>query len=295
VKMAGESLSESKGKKDEFYSQSPAKRIAIVAAGPVMSFALAFIIFYIVAVSIPTFSLKTKIGDLIEEYPAFSAGISAGDEIISIDNRRIIDWEQMRSIINKKAGEEINILVSRDERILAFWLTPKEEILENGQKVGVIGISPELVKSNPVTAMYMSSQMFSRNIYLIITGLSELIRGKIPAKEALGGPILIARITARLSEEGFIPVLNFAGMISVMLGLINLFPIPIADGGVIVLFLIEIFREKPVSEKAQLIYQNIGLAFVLGIMLFATYNDLTRDYSKILPRAEKALEQNSGE
>ena len=116
--------------------------------------------------------------------------------------------------------------------------------------------------------------------------LFNLSRGKVSPKD-LGGPILIARITARLSEEGFMPVLNFAGLISVMLGIINLFPIPLADGGLIVLFLIEIFRKKPVSEKAQLIFQNIGIALIIGIMLYATYNDLTRDYSKIFPKSEK--------
>ncbi|MFH1548793.1 MAG: site-2 protease family protein, partial [Candidatus Omnitrophota bacterium] len=202
--------------------------------------------------------------------------------------------QQMSSIIKENPGKEIFVTLEREKEILSLNVTPQEEILGSGQKIGQIGIYPEIVieKSNPITAVYKSAQTVGKTTYLIMHGFSELIRGKVSAKEALGGPILIARITARLSEEGFIPVLNFMGLISVMLGIINLFPIPLADGGVIILFLIEIFRKKPVSEKAQLIYQNIGVAFIVGIMLFATYNDLTRDYSKILPKSEEIQEQN---
>jgi len=295
VKMAGESLSESKGKEDEFYSKNPAKRIAIVAAGPIMSFALAFVIFYIVVMAgVATLNPEAKVGGLIEGNPAETVGIKEGDLIIAINNQPIDSWQQMSNIIREKSGEEIIITLQRDKEILSLHVTPKEEILTGEQTVGAIGIYPDIIieKANPITAFYKSAQATGRTTYLIIHGLVELIRGKVSAKEALGGPILIARITARLSEEGFIPVMYFAGTISVMLGLINLFPIPLADGGVIILFLIEIFRKKPVSEKAQLIYQNIGVALIVGIMLFATYNDLTRDYSKILPKSEKIQEQN---
>jgi len=296
VKMAGESLNESKGKEGEFYSKSPLQRIAIVAAGPITSFALAFVIFYIVIMTIGSavISPQAKVGGLIEGNPAESVGIKEGDLIIAIDNQPIDSWQQMSSIIKENPGKEIFVTLEREKEILSLNVTPQEEILGSGQKIGQIGIYPEIVieKSNPITAVYKSAQTVGKTTYLIMHGFSELIRGKVSAKEALGGPILIARITARLSEEGFIPVLNFMGLISVMLGIINLFPIPLADGGVIILFLIEIFRKKPVSEKAQLIYQNIGVAFIVGIMLFATYNDLTRDYSKILPKSEEIQEQN---
>ncbi len=295
VKMAGETLTESKGKKNEFYSQSPAKRIAIVAAGPVMSFALAFVIFYIVVMAgVATVNPNAKVGGLIEGYPAQSVGIKEGDLIVALNNQPIDSWQQMSGIVRENPGKEVLITLKRENEILSLTVTPKEEILADKQTVGAIGIYPDIIieKANPINAFYKSAQAVGKTTYMIVYGLVELIRGKIPAKEALGGPILIARITARLSEEGFIPVMYFAGTISVMLGLINLFPIPIADGGVIILFLIEIFRKKPVSEKAQLIYQNIGVAFVIAVMLFATYNDLTRDYSKILPQAEKTQEQN---
>ena len=296
VKMAGETLSESKGRKYEFYSKSPGKRIAIVAAGPITSFTLAFVIFYIVVIAVGTasFNSQAKVGELIKDYPAETAGIKEGDLITAINNQPINSWQHMSDIIREKPGEEIFITLERKNEALSLYVTPKEESLSNGEKIGQIGIYPDIIteKAGPITAFYKSAQAVGGTTYMIIHGFAELIKGKIPAKDALGGPILIARITARLSEEGFIPVLNFAGMISVMLGLINLFPIPIADGGVIILFLIEIFRKKPVSEKAQMIYQNIGVAFVVAIMLFATYNDLTRDYSKIFPKVEKIQEQN---
>ncbi|MCK4905151.1 RIP metalloprotease RseP [bacterium] len=296
VKMAGESLNESKGKEGEFYSKSPLQRIAIVAAGPIMSFALAFVIFYIVIMTIGTASVnpQAKVGGLIEGNPAERVGIKESDLIIAIDNQPIDSWQQMSGIIKENPGKEIFITLDRESKILSFYVTPKEEILSNGQKIGQIGIYPNIIteKANPFTAVYKSAETVGKTSYMIISGLVELIRGKVPAKEALGGPILIARITARLSEAGFMQVLNFAGMLSIVLGILNLLPIPILDGGVIFFFIIEIIRKKPLSEKTQMIAQNIGLALLLGVMLFATYNDLTRDYSKIFPKAEKTQKQN---
>lgn len=299
VKMAGENLKESKGKKDEFYSKSPLQRIAIVVAGPIMSLGLAFLIFYILLIigGISTVNPNAKVGDLIPDYPALNAGIQKGDEITAINDEKVADWQQMTKIIRGKAGEEILITVDRKGKFLSFYVTPKEEILNNEQRVGAIGIYPEIIikKANPITAVYKSAEMVGKTTYLIINGLVELIRRKVPAKEALGGPILIARITARLAEEGIVPVLSFAGLISVVLGVFNLFPIPILDGGLILFFIIEWIRKKPLSEKFQLIAQNIGLTFIIGIMLYATYNDITRDYSKIFPQSEQKQEQNGKE
>ncbi len=296
VKMAGESLEESKGKEGEFYSKSPRQRIAIVLAGPIMSFVLAFLIFYVVAMTgIPTINPKAKVGELIENYPATSVGIEKGDLVIAINNEKVNDWEQMTKIVREKAGEEILITVNRNGEILSFYVTPKEETIKKQsgkeQKIGMIGISPEIIikKFNPLVSFYKSAKIVGKSTYVVLNGIVQLITGKVSSRD-LGGPILIARITARLSEEGFIPVLNFAGFISVMLGIINLLPIPLADGGLIVLFLIEIIRKKPLSKKFQLVFQQIGIALIVGIMLYATYNDLTRDYSKIFPKSE----QNAG-
>jgi regulator of sigma E protease len=295
VKMAGESLDEREGKDYEFYSKSPLKRTAIVAAGPIMSFALAFVIFYIILLvgGISVIAPEAKIGEVIENYPAERTGLQKGDKILAINNKRVYDWEHMSKMINSKAGEEIKILIRRDGSLSLYTLTPKEETLENGQKIGKIGIYPEIItkKANPVTAFYKSGEIVARTTYLVINGLVELIRGKIPAKEALGGPILIARITARLSERGIVPVLNFAALLSIILGVLNLLPIPVLDGGFILFFAIESIRKKPISEKTQIIAQNIGLAFLLAIMLYATYNDITRDYSKIFPQTGQNQEQ----
>jgi len=298
VKMAGESLNEREGKDYEFYSKSPLKRTAIVAAGPIMSFGLAFLIFYIVIMigGISAIAPEAKIGGIIEDSPAMMAGLQKGDEIVTINKRRIYDWEHMGRIINSKTGEEIEIMVKRNNEFLLLSLTPQEKILENGQKVGVIGISSEIIiKRNPITAFYESGKMVVRTTYMVIEGLVELIRGKIPAKDALGGPILIARVTARLSEEGFLSVLYFTGFLSVVLGLLNLLPIPILDGGFILFFAIEGIRKKPLSEKTQIIAQNVGLVLLLGVMLYATYNDIIRNYSKIFPETEKIQEQNAEE
>lgn len=298
VKLAGEGLNESKGKEGEFYSKSPRQRIGILAAGPIMSFALAFVIFYVVAMSgIPILSTKAKVGGLIENYPAIAVGIEKGDLVTAINNEPVKSWEQMTNIVRGKADKEITIEVNRNGKVLSFNVTPKLETTKNQsggkQKIGMIGISPEIImeKFNPLMSFYEAAKMVGNTTYMTVGGIVQLIRGQASAKD-LGGPILIARVTARLSEEGFLPVLNFAGFISVVLGIMNLLPIPLADGGIIVLFLIEIFRKKPVSEKSQLIFQNVGIALIVGIILFATYNDITRDYSKILPKSEKALEQN---
>ncbi|MDD5454760.1 MAG: M50 family metallopeptidase, partial [Candidatus Ratteibacteria bacterium] len=227
VKMAGENLSERKGKEGEFYSKRPHQRIAIVAAGPIMSFALAFVIFYIVVMAgVATVDPNAKVGGLIEGYPAQSVGIKEGDLIVAINEQPINSWQQMAQLIRENPGKEILITLERDGEIISFYVATKEEVLNGGQKIGQIGIYPDVIieKANPLAAIYKSAEGVGKTTYLIIHGLSELIRVKVSAKEALGGPILIARITAELSEAGFMPVLNFAGMISVMLGLINLFP-----------------------------------------------------------------------
>ena len=276
VKMRGENVDEPlKGEPDEYLSQKWYKRAVIVGAGPIMNFVLAVLIFTIIIafVGLPIPSKEPVIGGIMSESPAEEAGLKIGDRIIEIDGRGITLWRELVDTIHPRNGTELEILIERDERRFTRRITPK---YNEQTRTGLIGIIPKTTdrKVNIFSAFWYSIQYVFGLVVLIIRSLFLMIVGKMKADVA--GPVGIFQMVGKVAKAGFVNVFHFIGLISVNLAIINLFPIPILDGGHLVFLLFEGIKGKPLDTKKVKIAQIIGLAVIIILLIFATSQDLMR-------------------
>ncbi len=214
---------------------------------------------------------------------AAEAGLQAGDRIVAVDGEQLVSFEDLQAIVSKSADVELLFSVERDGSTLDIPITPRSvEITDerSGETtvIGLIGVErplPPLHRVGPVTALIDGTKETWRLTTLILGAVWQLISGN-GSTDDLGGPIRIAQITGELTKDGLFPAVMFTVMLSINLGLINLFPIPVLDGGHLVMLLIELVRGKPLNERSQEIAFRFGLALVLTLMVFATLQDLSR-------------------
>jgi len=266
-----------------FQTKSLAARSAIVAAGPVANFLLAILIFSVTYAIVGVHGTPPRVAELIPGEPAAAAGFEPGDLILTIDGQPIETFADMQRVVSTSPDQELTFEVRRGNRIIVLKATPaRREIADRfGNKVrqGMIGIkrdaNPEWVykRYGPIESVGLGV----RDTFFIITRtlsyLGDVIVGRESADQ-MRGPIGIAEISGQVATAGFVALLNLTAVLSVSIGLINLFPIPLLDGGHLLFYLIEAVRRKPLSERTQEIGFRIGLAVVLMLMMFATWNDL---------------------
>jgi regulator of sigma E protease len=267
-----------------FAFQPVLKRAAIVVAGPLANFLLAVVIFAGVFMLYGKQTMSARVDSVQPDSAAAAAGFKPGDLVVAIDGRPIDNFAEMQRVVGASAGETLAITVDRDGVQQVLKATPAlKEVKDNFgnvQRIGVLGISrsmaPEDLKLHPVAppqAVWMSVQ----ETWSVIDRTLGYIGGVIAGREAanqLGGPIRIAQMSGQVASFGFVPLIQLAAVLSVSIGLLNLFPIPLLDGGHLLFYLIEGIRGRPLSEKAQEVGFRIGLAIVLMLMIFATFNDI---------------------
>ncbi len=241
-----------------------------------------------VTVLLGIFSAELFVQDVVKGSPAEVAGIQAGDRIASIDGKVLKNFTELQEIIGKNPGNSLSIQLVRDGEARTLPVVPEESLTKDavGKKVvmGKIGIlsayrpepGPTLsVRYNPLMAFYKGLQMTWDITRLIIVSLVKLIQQVIPA-ETIGGPILIAQLAGQQIQYGLLELFKFLALISINLGILNLLPIPILDGGHILFFAIEGLLGRPLSMQKREIAQQIGLFLLISLMIFAFYNDLMR-------------------
>ncbi len=267
-----------------FAFQPVLKRAAIVVAGPLANFILAIVIFAGVFMLYGKQTMSARVDSVQPDSAAAAAGFKPGDLVVAIDGRPIDNFAEMQRIVSASAGETIAVTVDRDGVQQVLKATPAlKEVKDNFgnvQRIGVLGISrsmaPEDLKLHPVAppqAVWMSVQ----ETWSVIDRTLGYIGGVIVGREAanqLGGPIRIAQMSGQVASFGFVPLIQLAAVLSVSIGLLNLFPIPLLDGGHLLFYAIEALRGRPLSERAQEVGFRIGLAIVLMLMIFATFNDI---------------------
>jgi regulator of sigma E protease len=225
-----------------------------------------------------------RVDELVAGGAAESAGFKPGDVIVSIDGTAIETFADMQRIVSANSDHELAVEVKREGRLVTLKVTPaRREISDrfgNKLRVGVIGIRRNPTQAEWEYKRYPPVQALGlgvRETYFIISRtlsyLNDVVMGRESADQ-LGGPIRIAEVSGQVASVGFVPLLNLTAVLSVSIGLINLFPIPLLDGGHLLFYLIEGVRRKPLSERTQEIGFRIGLAVVLMLMMFATWNDL---------------------
>jgi regulator of sigma E protease len=273
-----------KEKSESFVGQAVLKRSAIVVAGPMANFLLAVAIFATIFMVYgkPTQSPETmtaRVDSVVADSPAAAAGFQAGDLVVSIGGQSVGNFADMQRIVSESAGVPLAISVERDGRQIVLTATPKIEKDIFGNRIGRLGIQGTTsgdTKFEPVSppqAVWMGVQ----ETWAVIDGTLRYIGGVVvghKSPDQLSGPIGIARVVGKAATISFSLVIHITAVISVSIGLLNLFPIPLLDGGHLLFYTIEAVRGRPLSERAQEFGFRIGLAIVLMLMIFATFNDI---------------------
>jgi regulator of sigma E protease len=260
------------------------QRSIIVAAGPIANFVLAIFIFTIINMISGKDLTPALINEVQENSPAYAAGMKKNDVIIFIDNKKVESILEVSTLINTSTSEIIKFIILRNGQEISLLIKPNlvdgEDSLGNVAKKRIIGIklSPfnnEFQRKNlsPSKAIFYS---FKEVWFVITTSLKyigKMLIGDVDTSQ-LGGPVKIAKITGQVAELGITPFFSIMAYISISLGLINLFPIPMLDGGHLMFYLIEKIKGKPLHQKTQENFFRIGLFLLFSLMFFVTFNDL---------------------
>jgi len=259
-------------------------RAAVVAAGPVANFILAIVIFAAVFAIFGRQTTSARVDTVQPASAAQAAGFMPGDLVVAIDGEKIDSFAEMQRIVSVNAGEPLTIEIERGGIHLTLKATPElKEIKDrfgNVHRLGVLGISRSMApgdiktqRVNPLQAVVMGTQ----ETWFVVDRTLSYIGGVFTGREAadqLGGPIRIAQVSGQVASAGFVALIHLTAVLSISIGLLNLFPIPLLDGGHLLFYGIEALRGRPLSERAQDIGFRIGLAIVVMLMIFATFNDI---------------------
>ncbi len=265
-----------------FQEKSLGRRAAIVSAGPLANFVLAVVVWAVLFGTVGQRVTPPNVGTVQAASAAEEAGIKPGDTILSIGDKEIERFSDLQQVISISPGIPLRVGLRRDGRRLTLTVTPKlkeiTDILGNRHEVGLIGVSPAgtaLIRRGPATAVLNAVKETYRFATFLLDVLGEIISGTRSPKE-LGGPIGIFQMSGQMALSGLPTVFWFMAVLSVNLGLINLFPIPVLDGGHLMFYAVEAVRGKPPSEKFMEYGFRVGLGLVLALFVFVTYQDIKR-------------------
>ncbi len=285
VKLLGESGTEELPPEDEersFYNQPTWKKLLIVLAGPVFNFLLAVVIFIIVYMyGLP--NLVPVIGEMSADSAAAASGILKDDKIVSLNGQKITYWDEIKPIITKGKDREVKVVVERGGESKTYTVKPKitrtKNIFGEEESTYLIGVSPSgktvIERKNPVQAVVASFEKTWEISKLTVISIIKMLEGVISPR-TLGGPIFIAQVAGAQVKEGLIPFILFMAVLSINLGVINLFPIPVLDGGHIFFYLIEMVTRREIPLKVKEWSQQIGFVFLVMLMLFVIMIDIER-------------------
>ena len=260
------------------------QRSLIVAAGPLANFVLAILIFTMINLFVGKDMTPAIIAEVQKDSPAFVSGFKKNDKILLIDNKKVESILQVSTFINTSTSEIIEFKILRNDQEFFLSVKPNlvlsEDALGNSVKKRMIGIKLSLLNNEfqkqplgPSKAIYYSIKEVWFVTVTSLNYLGKIIIGSGDSSQ-LGGPIKIAKITGQVAEHGIIPFLSIMAYISISLGLINLFPIPMLDGGHLMFYFFEKVLGRPLSQKIQEGFFRIGLFLLFSLMFFVTYNDL---------------------
>ena len=275
VKPAGEELESATGKSDEYFSQSWNRRLAIVAAGPAMNYLLAFTLFtgVVYVKGMPEPGTAPTIGNLMVGFPADRAGIQLDDTITRINGREMKTWEAVADTIHAYPSQEIEITFKRGDRTETVKVTPKKD---SASGHGVIGIMPKPVYRSVgffEAVKEGGKQCWSLTAFTVKTIVSKLSRRERPD---LAGPVGIVQMVSRAAHSGWEDLIFLIGLISVAIGFFNILPVPLLDGGHAAMYLWEGVSGRPLTKEVMAKANGVGIAFLISLLVFATYNDVLR-------------------
>lgn len=271
---------------EQFRLRPAWQRMVVVAAGPVFNFVLAWLLFWCLLVTEGRFEMLPVVGQVQKDSPAEMAGVRPGDTVLTVDGEKVANWEALAQAIRGGGGKAVTLSVDREGAPMTFRLTPAMRTIKNlfGEEesaplVGIVASGKtRSVPMGPGSAAGEAVKQTWNVVVVTYTGLLKLLERVVPL-DSLGGPIMIAQMVSKQASEGLGNVVALAALISVNLGVLNLLPIPVLDGGHLLFYAIEIVMRRPVSPRMRALTTRIGLAFLIGLMILATVNDIRRQLS----------------
>jgi regulator of sigma E protease len=288
VKMVGEDPDEEVSQADvqrSFGHKPLLQRIAIVAAGPGFNLLLAVLLLMVVFLFYGVPVVSTQIGSVEKASPAEMAGIQRGDRIIAVNGRSVDSWETLSSAIKESQGKPLNLRLRRSDKEIEVIVEPRKKEARNifGERRDewMIGIGSQVTieKGNPGLSIIKAFTQTYEYAKLTLVALFKMVTGEVSPRN-LGGPILIAQMAGQQAQEGFASFLAFVAVLSINLGVLNLLPIPVLDGGHLLFFLVEAVIGRPVSVRYREMAQQVGIFLLLLLMVYAFYNDIARFFEK---------------
>jgi regulator of sigma E protease len=259
-----------------FHEKSVASRAIVVAAGPIANFLLAAVLFTGLFATLGKPVGGTSIAAVMADSAAARAGLQPGDTILALDGQRVARFDQVQRHIQRRAGQPVELRIARAGEELTLRAVPDARPGENGAVSGVLGVQGGVIHLDPLSlpeAVVAGVTQTADITWQTLSGVAEMIAGERSAKE-LGGPIRIAEVSGEAASLGIAPLINLMALLSVSLGLLNLFPIPLLDGGHLVFYAAEAIRGRPLPPRAQEFGFRAGFALLVTLFLFASWNDI---------------------
>ena len=269
-------------KSRSFAHKPPLARIAIVIAGPLFNLFFAWIVFIILCMTgVP--GITSRVGEVLKDKPAARAGVQKNDLVTGINGSKVSRWDEISSLIAAGKGQPVTLTVRRNGNDLQFTMTPEPRTSKNlfGEPVNgyAIGIASagEVVTEyfGPVQALVKGTEQTWKVIDLTVMSLVKMFQRVVPL-DSVGGPIMIAKMAGETAQAGGSSFLAFMALLSVNLGILNLLPVPVLDGGHLLFFLCELITGRPVGRRIREYAQQVGLFLLLSLMVLAFYNDIIR-------------------
>jgi regulator of sigma E protease len=272
-----------------FHHKKVGPRAAIVAAGPIANFILAIVIFACLFTFFGKPSTTARVDKIEANSAAAAAGFQVGDVVVSIDGKKIGSFSDMQRIVGVRAGEELTFGVKRGDANVTLKGKPElrevKDSFGNTHRLGVMGITRATAPGDVVTERVdpgTATLLAVKETWFVVERTFSYIGGVFSGREAadqVGGPLRIAQISGQVATIGLAALIHLTAVLSISIGLLNLFPVPLLDGGHLLFYSIEAVRGRPLSERAQEMGFRVGLALVLMLMVFATYNDILHLFS----------------
>jgi regulator of sigma E protease len=286
VKMVGESQDaeiDDELRPISFSHKSLLRRSLIVVAGPGFNLLLSVVIFFLVFLISGWPIMEPEVGEVQEGMPAYEGGIRAGDRIVSIDGHPVDRWEDMAAFIKQSEGNTLQFEVLREDQVSSLQITPKlmssRNLLREEIQQYVIGVTASgefrIQRLNLIEAAVHGVAQTWQIAKLTVMVVGKIIAGTVSVK-TVGGPIMIAQLAGQQAREGIVNLIPLIAVLSVNLAIINLFPIPVLDGGHLLFFFIEAVTRKPINAKMREMAQQVGIFVLILLMIFVFYNDIAR-------------------
>lgn len=288
VKMVGEDPDQEVQPGDmekSFAHKSLLKRIAIVVAGPGFNLLLAVFLLMVVYTFYGVPVMSTQVSGVEKGSPAENAGIVKGDRIVAIDGKAVAQWEELSGGIKASGGKALKLQIRRGSESLDLTVQPTQKEGKNifGERKDdwMIGIGSQvsIEKGNPGLAIVRAFYQTYDYSVLTLQAFYKMIVGDVSPRN-IGGPILIAQMAGQQAQEGLGSFLAFLAVLSINLGVLNLLPVPVLDGGHLLFFLVEAVIRKPVAVKYREMAQQVGMCLLALLMVYAFYNDIVRFFEK---------------